>query len=386
MKKLDVSFKTIAANSFAIIFGFTVWRVLFNNYGKEVFDISPYQIGIIQSVREIPGLLGFGSGLLALWLSESKIAAVNIVILGIGLVMIGWADTIWMMGVGTFVSSIGFHYYLSANQSQLLNLVKTRNSGKEQGRLRSIESVSAVVATLAVLGITLVIDYRWTFTIFGIMVMLFGVFFAIMIKSNRAEGEKRKARLKKKYMLYYTLAFLRGSRRHIFTTFAIFLLVANHHMSITQISLLLLINSVIIIFTSRLVGNLTDSIGERAVLVGTSSILFFIFLGYSFITYLPILIGCFVLDHILFGSSIALHSYLRKISTPEDLTSNLSFGITANHISAVVMPIMGGAMWDLFGYKTTFLFGTAIVLLDLLFATRIDPDRFRRRDAAPETA
>ncbi|MBD3167870.1 MAG: MFS transporter [candidate division Zixibacteria bacterium] len=375
-KKLDVNFKTIAANSFAIFFGFTVWRVLFNNYGKEVFDISAYQIGIIQSVREIPGLLGFGSGMLALVLAESKIAALNIIILGGGLLMVGWAENLWMMGVGTFISSVGFHYFLSSNKSQLLNLIKRRNSGREQGKLMSIESISAVAATLAVLGLTLFLSYRVTFTIIGSAVTLFGIYFVFAIKSNRVEGERRRAIVKKKYWLYYTLAFLRGSRRHIFTTFAIFLLVANHGLSITAISTLLLINSILIIFTSRLIGNLTDSMGERFILVGTSFILFFIFLGYTYVTYLPVLIGCFILDHILFGSSIALNSYLRKISDREDLTGNLSFGLTANHISAVFIPIIGGAMWELFGYETTFLFGTVIVFLDMLFAMRINPDKF----------
>ncbi|MBD3235050.1 MAG: MFS transporter [candidate division Zixibacteria bacterium] len=386
LRKINVSFKTIAANSFAIFFGFTVWRVLFNNYAKEVFNIDPTQVGIIQSVREIPGLLGFGSGLLALILSESKIAAVNIVILGVGLLIVGWADSLWMMGVGTFISSVGFHYFVTANRSQLLNFVKTRETGRAQGKLMSIESISAVSATLVVLILTLFLDYRWTFTILGCAVLLFGLYFALVIKSNRLEGETRKAKIRKKYWLYYSLDFLRGCRRHIFTTFAIFLLVANFDMSITSISTLILINGILIIFTSRLIGYLTETIGERNVLVGTSFILTFIFLGYAYVNYLPLLIGCFILDHILFGSSIALNSYLRKISSPEDLTGNLSFGLTANHISAVIIPIVGGAMWDLFGYQTTFLFGAVIVFFDMILATRVKSDAFDTIPAEKLTA
>ena len=248
--RIDVSFKTIAANSFAIYFGFTIWRVLFNNYAKEVFDISPLQIGIIQAVREVPGLLGFGTGLLSLVMTESKIAAVCIVILGLGLLAIGSAEDLWMLGFGTFIMSIGFHYFLSANKSQLLSYIKTIESGRVQGKLISLESSASVAATLVVLGITLIFSYRLTFYLFGFVLFLFGIYFTKTIKPNRVISERRLVRLKSKYWLYYTLNLLRGSRRHIFTTFAIFLLVSNHHMTITSISILLLINSLIIICIS----------------------------------------------------------------------------------------------------------------------------------------
>ncbi len=376
LKKIDVSFKTIAANSLAIYFGFTIWRVLFNNYAKEVFDINPFQIGVIQAVREVPGLLGFGTGLLALVLAESKISALSVLILGLGLLTVGNTVDLWMLGFGTFVMSVGFHYFLAANKSQLLSSITTFESGRMQGKLMSLESTASVFATLVVLVSSLILDYHLIFSIFGSLLVLLGVYFAIVIKPNRVKEEKRKARLKSRYWLFYILNFLRGSRRHVFTTFAIFLLVANHRMSITGIYLLLLVNSIIIIFTAPLIGYLTETVGERNVLFTSSFLLVFIFLGYAYVQSLPILVGCFILDHILFGSMIALDSYLRKISAPEDLTANLSFSVTANHLSAVVIPLAGGAIWDLFGYQITFLFGSAIVFIDMLFASLVDPSKF----------
>ena len=73
-QKRAVSLQTIALSTFSLYFGFTVWSVMFNNFAKEVFDISPTQLGIIQSVRELPGLLGFMVGTLALYIAEVKIA------------------------------------------------------------------------------------------------------------------------------------------------------------------------------------------------------------------------------------------------------------------------------------------------------------------------
>lgn len=111
--------------------------------------------------------------------------------------------------------------------------------------------------------------------------------------------------------------------------------------------------------------------GERTVLVGSSFFLIFIFSGYAYIPWLPLLAVLYVLDNILFGSSIALHSYIRKISDKADLTSCISFSVTVNHISAVILPILGGVIWELLGFKATFLFGAAIVFIDMLFSLRI---------------
>jgi MFS family permease len=167
------------------------------------------------------------------------------------------------------------------------------------------------------------------------------------------------------------LSFLRGCRRHIFTTFAIFLLVKNHGLNITAISTIMLANNFITIFTNRWIGNLSDRFGERIILVSCSFFLVFIFTGYAFIGFLPVLIAFYVLDNLLFGSSIALKSYLSKISTREDLTGCLSFGMTANHITAIIIPVIGGVAWSMFGFQVTFIAGAAIVFIDMLFALKV---------------
>jgi predicted MFS family arabinose efflux permease len=124
-------------------------------------------------------------------------------------------------------------------------------------------------------------------------------------------------------------------------------------------------------FTNRYLGYLSDRWGEREVLVSCSFLLVFIFSGYAFVTALPVLIAFYLIDNVLFGSSIALKSYLRRIATPEDLTGCLSFGMTANHITAVIVPVLGGIAWEVFGYQATFIGGAVIVFVDLLFALRV---------------
>jgi len=97
--------------------------------------------------------------------------------------------------------------------------------------------------------------------------------------------------------------------------------------------------------------------------------LIFVFLGYAFVTYLPLLFFLFVIDNVLFGFNLALTTYFQKIAvTPEEITSNLSVEQTINHIAAVIVPVAGGAIWELFGSQAPFLAGVGIVTVSLALA------------------
>ncbi|MEE8575681.1 MAG: MFS transporter, partial [candidate division Zixibacteria bacterium] len=330
--------------------------------------------------REIPGLLAFGVGTLAIYFSESRIASLSIITLGLGLLLCGLAPSILTLSLATVIMSFGFHYFEPTNSSQLLSITSAGDLGKAQGRLRSYESIAGLVGAGLVLLITLALDYRATFCIIGGAVAGIGIYLTIALPSNRSKTEKRKVTINKRYWLYYSLSLSRGCRRHIFTTFALFLLVKNHGLDITSVAILMLANSAVTIFTNRMLGTLSDKIGERTILVSSSMLLVGVFCGYAYVSFLPFLVGLYMIDNILFGSSIALKSYLRKISTPEDLTSCLSFGMTANHITAVIIPIAGGLIWSMVGHEATFIAGAGIVFIDMVLAM------FMPRQAALEHA
>ncbi len=367
----QVSVLTITLSSVSVYIGFYAWRVIFNNFAVDVFDASATDVGIIQAVREVPGLLAFGVGTLAVYFAESRIAALSIITVGLGLLVCGLSPSLVILGVGTVLMSFGFHYFEPTNSSQLLLIAKPTQLGRVQGRLRSFESMAGLGGAGLVLLLTLFVDYRITFYVIGALITAVGLYLAFALPSNRTNTDLRSFKIQRKYWLYYTLSFLRGCRRHIFTTFAVFLLVKNHDLDITAISTLMVANSVITIFTFRWLGHLNDKLGERPILVWSSLLLVFIFTGYAYVEYVEVLISLFLIDNVLFGSSISLRSYLRKIATPEDLTGCLSFGMTANHIIAVVIPILGGLAWNVFGYQVTFVAGAILVFVDMLFAMRV---------------
>jgi MFS family permease len=379
-------FLTLAVASFFLSLGFTVWRAVFNNFAVEELGVTAGQIGVIHALRELPGLMGFALGFLALVLSELRVMSLSLLLLGVGLALTGGSDTVSMFILGTMVFSIGFHFFYPSNSSLVL-----MGAGKDEaphwlGRLGSISSLAAVIGTLVVWvfveGVELgpleipAWGYRTTLYTIGGVVMLGGVLTLRNGKYGGVQREKRKVIFRRDYWLYYTLTFMMGSRRHIFTTFAIFLLVQVYGISVRETAALFFINSLITTYSAAQLGKLVARFGERKVLTVNFLGLILVFLGYAFVPYVPILFALFVLDHIFFGFNLAIDSYFQKIAySPAEITSNISLGQTINHVSALVVPVLGGILWEQIAPSATFLAGVVIAVISLVLVQfiRVEP-------------
>ena len=348
-------------------FGHSVWRAMFNNFAVDVIGVGADSIGWIQSVRELPGLLAFVVAFLALIFKEMRIMAVSLILLGIGIVFTGQSTTITVLFVSTFVMSLGFHYFNPGNNGLILMSIGREDTPKVMGQLKSLGAIAAVLATGAVYFFVGSLGYETMFTIVGLLVIVGGVVLFFVGKGGHSLPTRRKVRLRKRYSLFYALTFLMGSRRHIFTTFAPFLLVQAYGVDVKMMSLLLLVNSLLNIYVFQKVGKLVARLGERTVLTFAFAALIPIFLGYAYINILAVLCVMFVLDNILFGFNLAMPTYLQKIAvSPEELTANMSLQETINHISAVIVPVLGGTIWILFGSQAPFLAGVGIAVVSLV--------------------
>jgi predicted MFS family arabinose efflux permease len=188
------------------------------------------------------------------------------------------------------------------------------------------------------------------------------------------QSRKRKVVFRREYWVYYALTFMMGCRRHIFTTFAIFLLVQVYGISVRQTATLFLVNHIIITYAGAQLGRLVARFGERKVLTANFTGLVFVFLGYAFVPYVPILFALFVLDHVFFGFNLAVESYFQKIArAPEEITSNVSMAQTINHVAALIVPVLGGILWARIAPSATFLAGVAITLISLALVQFIAP-------------
>jgi predicted MFS family arabinose efflux permease len=372
----------VLVSNFMMYFGFQIWQTVFNNFAVEQLSVGPETVGWIQALREVPGLLGFTLGFLALYFSEVRIMSVSAILLGLGVFLSGQSYTIPFFLVSTFIMSVGFHYYFPCNSSVILMLAQTEHAPKMLGRLGSQGAIAAIAASLVVIFLAGPLGYRNLFMIVGGMVAVVGVALLPMRGIRDCLPARRQVRLRKRYWLYYTLSILLGSRRHIFSTFALFLLARDYHVTVQTIAILFLIVNVINIYGMRVAARIIVRLGERLTLSIIFAILAVIFLGYAFIPSLPVLYVLFVLDNLTNGFNMALQTYFQKIAlTKEEMTSNLATEQTMNHLSAVIVPVVGGAIWVALGSQAPFLFGVAIVLVALLLAQfmRVPP-------AAPQPA
>jgi predicted MFS family arabinose efflux permease len=397
-KERRLAIVVIIATNFLLNMGFQLWRSLFNNFAVDELGVQADQIGLIQSVREVPGLLGFTVGLLAMVLTEMRIAALSIVLLGLGITLTGSAANLPGLLASTVLMSVGFHYFMPANSSVVLQLTGEDEAPEVLGRLRSFGAVAALCGAGLVFLALGPLGFRRLFGITGIIVAVGGLVALLwtarrsLLPDGDAGGLEQKALhpvqrtpLRRRYWLYYALQFLMGSRRHIFTTFAVFLLVREHGVPAQTITVLYLVNNLIGAFSYRQLGRVIARIGEKRALTVNFLLLIFVFLGYAYIPILPLLYVLFVVDHILFGFGIALQSYFQKIAVHRrEITPNLSLGQTINHIAAVIIPLVGGIIWETVGSNYTFLVGMGIVAVSLVLVQRmrVEPGTVSRTTVA----
>lgn len=362
--------------SFFLQLGFAAWNSLFNNFAADELLLGADQVGMIQGLREIPGLLGFVLGWIVMLIPEMRLIGLCVVLLGGGLVLMSQTGGYWSLLVATMIMSVGFHFYESSRVSLALTFTRKEVAPRVLGALASIGAVASMLGTSIVLLLALPLGYRPLIVLLGAVTFVGGMAVTVLSNQGRAERLPRKVIFRKRYWLYYVLTFLMGSRRHIFSTFAIFLLVSEFHVNVQQSAALFLFNSIATTLAYPQIGRLVARLGERTILTINFAVLTVVFVGYAYLRWVPILVLFFMFDNILFGFALSINTYFHKIAvTPEEITSNVSMAQTINHLSAVFVPALGGLIWRLYGYQATFMAGTAIALAALILTQWVKVER-----------
>ena len=63
---------------------------------------------------------------------------------------------------------------------------------------------------------------------------------------------------------------------------------------------------------------------------------------------------------------MALTTYIGRLAPPQEHTATLSAGVAANHVASVTMPLVGGMLWQKYGYQWAFYAGAAMAVLTIL--------------------
>ena len=83
--------------SFAMPIAFSTWMALLNNFAIEVAQFTGREIGILQSLREIPGFLAFTAVFVLLILKEQVFAYLSLLVLGLGVALTGFFPTVYFL-------------------------------------------------------------------------------------------------------------------------------------------------------------------------------------------------------------------------------------------------------------------------------------------------
>jgi len=347
-----------------------VWLNLLNNFAIEKIDFTGAEIGILQSLREIPGFLAFTVILVLAFIREQKLAYISLVILGIGVMLTGLVQTNMTFYLATIVMSVGFHYFETINGSLTLQWIDKDKTAEFLGRVIATRSAASIIAFSLVwlLFQQFNMEFLWIYMIGG------GISVAIVMFCWRhfslfpeKVSQTKKIILRKRYWLYYGLQFLSGARRQIFMVFAGFLMVAKFEFSVAEISLLLLANAAINVVIAPKIGRLIHKFGERRALIFEYVGLTFIFVGYGLVESAYVAVFLYIADHLLFSIAIALKTYFQKIADPADIASSAGVSFTINHIAAVFIPVLFGFVW-LYSPSLVFFAGAGIAAASLLLA------------------
>jgi predicted MFS family arabinose efflux permease len=348
--------------------GIQGYAILFNNFAAEMVHLDGSKVGMIQSIREVPGLLTLLLVFVLLLVREHRLAALSVVLLGLGTGITGLFPTYGWLICTTVVMSFGFHYYESTNQSLTLQYFSTAVSPLIFGRLRALAAVSSVVAGLIVYFLGAVVQFRGMYLAIGVLVLVAGIWGLFQNPTHAGViPQRKKMFLRRKYTLFYLLTFLSGARRQIFVVFSILLLVQVFHFTVRDMTLLFIVNNIIGYILNSLIGKAINRFGERFISSVEYGGVMVIFLVYAFSTSKNLVMLMYIFDNILYNFDVSIRTYFQKVADPADIASSMSVGFTINHIAAVFLPALGGYFW-MIDYRIPFVAGSALGVVSLLAA------------------
>ncbi|AXH14614.1 MFS transporter [Malaciobacter mytili LMG 24559] len=363
----------------AMIVSFSAWMSLLNNFVVEKASFDGSQIGILQSLREIPGFLAFSVILVIIFICQQRLVYISMITLGFGTFLTGLFPSAIGLYITTIIMSLGFHYLETLNQSLSLQWLDKKKAPLILGKISAIKSFTGLIVfvLIYILMNFLNVEYKYVYMIFGGITIIIGIAAWILFAHFKEKvPQEKKIRLKKEYWLFYLLTFLAGARRQIFIVFAGFLLVEKFGVDIHNMVILLFINAVLNIYFAPKIGKFIVKFGERTTLRFEYMGLILVFISYAFVENVYIAFALYVIDHLLFSMAIALKTYFQKIADPKDIASASAVSFTINHIAAVFLPAFLGLVW-LYSSSLVFIIGASIAFISFILSFLIpkEPQR-----------
>ena len=357
----------------------------FNNFINAAFALSGLQRSLLELPRELPGVLAvfIAAGL---WFLPSRRLGVFALLLGaVGALLIGYASSDYTTVVlSMFVYSLGQHLFMPLSASIGMDLAHEGQTGRRLGQLNAIRNFATIIGSFIVflgfryLGCHFEHSFLMTAVGLGLAAVLLG-----LMKPDTAQRPKMFLKLHKEYRLFYVLNILSGSRKQIFIPFAAWVIVTISQQPTQTIATLMTIGGVVGILFQPVLGRAIDRFGERLILQIEAVMLVVVCLGYGFSKFLfpestafLFVCGFYLLDQMLMSVNMARSMYIKKIAIDEKhIQTALIAGQTIDHIFSLSIALLGGVIWNVFGFQYVFLLGIVIAAVNFVAVSgvRIPP-------------
>ncbi|XOB63314.1 MFS transporter [Campylobacterota bacterium DY0563] len=354
----------------SMVFSFSAWMSLLNNFVIEAASFDGSQIGILQSLREIPGFLAFTVVIAIMFIAQQRLAYLSMMLLGLGVLLTGFFPSALGLYLTTVIMSVGFHYLETLNQSLSLQWLSKAKAPIILGKITAAKSFTSLVVFVLIYIMMKYysVEYKYVYLFFGGITFVIGILIWIFFEHFEDDiVQEKKIVLKKEYWLFYVLTLLAGARRQIFIVFAAFLLVEKFGVDIHNMVALMFVNAILNMYFAPAIGRFISKFGERTTLNFEYLGLVIVFVSYAFVSNEYIAFGLYIADHLLFSMAIALKTYFQKIADPKDIASASAVSFTINHIAAVFLPFVLGMLW-LYSNSLVFIIGAAIAVLSFVLS------------------
>ncbi len=367
--------------SFAIGMAGSLVDSSLNNFLNDTFALNGFQRSFLEFPREFPGVITvFVSA--GLWfLGSRRLGGTAMIFAAVGIFLIGFTSSNYlMMVVFLFIYSMGNHLFMPVSTTVGMELAADGRTGRRLGQLNAVRNAATIIGSFIVfIGFKFLnFNYQTSFTLAAIVFLVAGVLM-FMMQPKRSAAPRTFLKLRREYSLYYVLSVLSGARKQIFITFAPWVIVTIFDKPTQTLATLYAIGGIIGILFQPLLGKTIDKFGERFVLTTEAVALVFVCLGYGFSslvfpenTAFLITCVCYLLDQMLFSVSMARSTYMKKIALdPADIQPALSAAVSIDHVFSIGIALLGGVIWNEFGFQYVFLMGMLIAFTNFFVARLI---------------
>lgn len=352
-----------------------LYRGVISNYALRELHLDATQYGLLDGIREIPGLLTVLFAVVTTRLREEYALATWALILGVGLWLHPWAGSYGQLIVVTTLFSAGLHLWFISRDVLLMEVAEPSERALRLGQAASAWAAASIVGMGVASLVSRHIQMNWLFLLGGLLGVGAGVLSLLLRTPGRRVRSLRPLVWRWQYRTLYILTTLVAAREMITLTLATYLLVEVHQFGVDKMAMLFTVQGLLSIMLKPLAGKVMDRLGDRKSLVWNFALVIGLFLGYILTINPLVLATIYVVDNMLVGlSDIALSAYTARIVPQKELGPTLSLCSTLAHAVAVPLPVVGALLLH-YDVAFPFLLGIVITAVALVYSGRLGKPR-----------